>query len=565
MVGPGVLYHCTCTSFPSTSSGVSGTTLIPPFPLHPSYPYAFHPLPNLYFCEECDKIRCNRCITVEVSGYHCPNCLFEVPSASVRAEKNRCARNCFQCPQCSNTLSVVSSDPQPTSDSRVLPAVSVVGEPPFFLYCNYCRWDSTEVGITFDKPTGLALQLQKTEDSSYDAIEFDRLKEHFEPVMRNSANSQPTTGAHSLHQGSSRTSALSAINAAASSALAREIPGLRKKRVDSNTSKDEYGGFYKSRADCVSGREEHIAEVDWLRNLTQEEFTLGEVASLEQRWINSWTQSLKSSALRPLRIPLHSKQTKRCPKCRHILIKPEQKSQSIRFKIKLMAANYVPSIDVMVKHPPPTTAPSAMSRTMAAKAKQVAGGDDPNAGQPLQPGKSYAFQLSLTNPLYEPVQARVTVQKPPSKQGNKRAPFTISLPSNPFPIGAFAEAWEYDDEGEDVEMNEDDIEDLLAGRESSPAPGRDDTKRETNKESSNVGFLERRANITKIGGEVIVGNESSNPLQFNLLISYTYRAEEQSSSVEVSTADAPSRSTGGETKTFSFYITVNLGPVATVS
>ena len=35
-------------------------------------------------------IRCNRCGSVEVNGYYCPNCLFEVPSASVRAEKNRC-------------------------------------------------------------------------------------------------------------------------------------------------------------------------------------------------------------------------------------------------------------------------------------------------------------------------------------------------------------------------------------------------------------------------------------------------------------------------------------------
>lgn len=36
------------------------------------------------------------------------------------------------------------------------PAGDSLGDPPFFLYCNYCRWDSAEVGITFDKPTGLA-------------------------------------------------------------------------------------------------------------------------------------------------------------------------------------------------------------------------------------------------------------------------------------------------------------------------------------------------------------------------------------------------------------------------
>ena len=138
------------------------------------------------------------------------------------------------------------------------------------------------------------MQLQKTEDNSYDTLEFDRLKEHFEPLMRNS-HPPPAAGAHGQHQGTSRVLALNAINAAASSALARDVPGLRKKRVDSNVPKDEYGGFYKSHADCVSGREESIAEVEWLKNLTQEEFTLGEVASLQQRWTSSWTQSMRSS------------------------------------------------------------------------------------------------------------------------------------------------------------------------------------------------------------------------------------------------------------------------------
>jgi len=29
-------------------------------------------------------------VTEEVACYYCPNCLFEVPTASVRGEKNRC-------------------------------------------------------------------------------------------------------------------------------------------------------------------------------------------------------------------------------------------------------------------------------------------------------------------------------------------------------------------------------------------------------------------------------------------------------------------------------------------
>ena len=82
MPTPTIQYHCNCTSL---SGGV------PPPPHLASSSYAFHSLHSLYFCEECDAVRCNRCVTMEVSGYYCPNCLFEVPSASVRAEKNRSA------------------------------------------------------------------------------------------------------------------------------------------------------------------------------------------------------------------------------------------------------------------------------------------------------------------------------------------------------------------------------------------------------------------------------------------------------------------------------------------
>ena len=164
-MAPSVDYYCPCLA----------ASPHPPLPHLASSSYSFHPLHNLFFCEECDAVRCNRCVMVEVSGYYCPNCLFEVPSASVRAEKNRCAahvswwragkltagvrcaRNCFLCPNCRNTLSVVPSDPPNDGLERSSPIVSTsLGEPPFFLYCNHCRWDSAEVGITFEKPTGLA-------------------------------------------------------------------------------------------------------------------------------------------------------------------------------------------------------------------------------------------------------------------------------------------------------------------------------------------------------------------------------------------------------------------------
>jgi dynactin-4 len=74
-----VLYHCSHSETPHA-------------PLPPSHASSYadlSPLSGLFFCEECDAIRCDQCVAVEVASYYCPNCLFDVPSANVRADKNR--------------------------------------------------------------------------------------------------------------------------------------------------------------------------------------------------------------------------------------------------------------------------------------------------------------------------------------------------------------------------------------------------------------------------------------------------------------------------------------------
>jgi dynactin-4 len=76
------LFHCSCTSpFSQTR---------PPPSHDPLASFQHHSLSDLLFCEDCDAIRCDSCASVEIACYFCPNCLFEVPSASVRGEKNRC-------------------------------------------------------------------------------------------------------------------------------------------------------------------------------------------------------------------------------------------------------------------------------------------------------------------------------------------------------------------------------------------------------------------------------------------------------------------------------------------
>jgi dynactin-4 len=448
------------------------------------------------------------------------------------------------CPHCRNTLSVVPSDPPGVDDVRSSVLINAVGEAPFYLYCNFCRWDSGEVGITLEKPTGLAAQLQHLEDSAPDSLEFDRLKEHFEPFIRASSLSSSQSAAPPVHLTNS-------ITAAASAALARDIPGVSKytphharRGKDRTKNKDEFPE-YKSRLDVstasVRGSGGGKADVEYMRRLE----TVGQVASLEQRWENSWSTSLKINDLQPLRLPLHAKRSKRCPQCTHILIKPEQKAQSVRFKIKLVAANYLPSITVSLPH-----SEQFSSRPMDTAKRSTTTRTEPEATPGLYAGQTYPFHLTLTNPLYDPIQVRLAVQRMHVAAGDtgdrgKRPPFAVSLPSSTFVVAAFAEEWEYEDEDEDMFGLDDDF-----------GLGSRDNREENKAKAKTVGVIEKRANLTTVGGEIVVGKDAQGPVRFNMLISYAYRSDDGLGE-EVGLA---SKTT--DTKTFSFYTVVDLGVIA---
>jgi dynactin 4 len=240
-----------------------------------------------------------------------------------------------------------------------------------------------DVGITFEKATGLALQLQKTEDSAPEILEIEKLKDYFEPALKQSHQQQQLQQAavniHAINR--------SPIQAAASLALSREIPSFkyssssRRPHASSSSRRgvppampspgtgqqdiDDPAVEYKPRITTGAGSGvAHDAEVEWLANLGKQgdgsrpqtpTSPASELASLAQRMRAtqySWapSHSLRTVDLKPTRVPLRSKKSKRCPKCTHILIKPELKAQSTKWKIKLVAANYLPTIEVRRNH-----------------------------------------------------------------------------------------------------------------------------------------------------------------------------------------------------------------------
>lgn len=59
-------------------------------PRAPRSNYSLFPLEHLMYCEDCQQIRCPRCVSEEIVTYFCPACLMEVPSSTQRSEGNRC-------------------------------------------------------------------------------------------------------------------------------------------------------------------------------------------------------------------------------------------------------------------------------------------------------------------------------------------------------------------------------------------------------------------------------------------------------------------------------------------
>jgi dynactin 4 len=131
----------------------------------------------------------------------------------------------------------------------------------------------------------------------------------------------------------------------------------------------------------------------------------------------------------------------------------------------------------------------------------------------LHAGGTYPFHLALTNPLYDPIHVRLAVQRqvPPPSSGpagspekGRRPPFAVSLPQSAFPVAAFAEAWEFEDD-----------EDMFGG-EDDEFGGLDREKGGTGGKGKTV--LERRANVTVVGGEVVVGRDAKGPVKVSCAV-----------------------------------------------
>lgn len=412
-------------------------------PRNPRSDYALYPLDHLLYCEDCQQIRCPRCIIEETLNWYCPNCLFEVPSSVVKSDGNRCTRNCFSCPVCISTLTVnvlENPDAPPGVADRHI------------LACPYCHWSTIETGIEFEKHTGVYAQIARIanggkpiptakerdkdrekrkeleaknwESHNPGSPEENQLTGKDEPISRDDLFSNLAAFYKSQldSQAPSHPYSMGDLNFSSPSAYSRIM------NLYSTTNKKNKRGKpapMREAASQLEGLSVHDTSTDtaMIERLKRDGWgaTLSTTQKLEQ--VNPHVSF--EDELRPIPTLLRTKRSKRCRSCRNILSKPESKITSTRYKIKLLALSHIPRISLRAI--PPPSNPGSVSSI-----------HPPVNYNALRSGVPVYFLLHLSNPLFDPI--RVTLATSSTTPGRVQSKVTILCPQ--FDVGANTDVWD---------------------------------------------------------------------------------------------------------------------------
>jgi dynactin-4 len=373
----------------------------------------------------------------------------------------RCGRNCFNCPICTAPLAVSTIENAAGNGTQ---------QGPWVLSCGYCLWTTLDIGIKFDKPTNIRSQLQKMTDATPPAA-FDRSRQASRTFgdlkhplssfasVDEQANARERDAEQSAPKEDpeappmvmdARFAALknfyraqiaetsNSPNDPLSSEFGFSSPGALNRLMSLYTSSSRlsglYGGNKKPKSKPPVMREALTAseglqiapengETDLIARLISPDCGWDGVASIDQRATQSPDARFVNDLL-PLPVLLRTKRAKRCKSCKHILVKPESKPQSTRFRIRLIALSYIPL---------PTLRPLALSSSSVLPA--MAPTPDLDSLPPLRP---IHVLLTLKNHMFDPV--RITLATPPVTPGSVATKVTVLSPQ--FEIGANSDVWD---------------------------------------------------------------------------------------------------------------------------
>ncbi|XXH05156.1 hypothetical protein Hte_011581 [Hypoxylon texense] len=412
-------------------------------PRAPRSNYSLYPLEYLLYCDVCHQIRCPRCVAEELVTVYCPNCLFEVGSSSLKTEGNRCTRSCFQCPICIGPLAVQSleSTPDPSLLTADNPASPVPPSGPWILACSYCNWNSSEIGVKFDKPQGIFSQLSKlrhgedhhhhakhssatgggdisSSKKSDDATSAPESAKARFAAMKSFYNAQNNTGSPSAglaglgDYGFSSPGALSRIMNLYSGNSAASLGGGGGHHHHHHKAKPKSSVMREADTSSEGFRVGDLDESAAVAKLRRGGWR--GTATREQARAQAEEGARFADELWPIPYLLRTKRSKRCPVCRHIISKPESKVGNTRWRIRLVANNSIPSISIKPLHLNSSNNHSSYSSSSAPVATLL---------KPLQPAQ---FLLTFKNPVFEEI--KVTLATPATTPGRFASKVTVLCP-----------------------------------------------------------------------------------------------------------------------------------------
>jgi dynactin-4 len=325
---------------------------------------------------------------------------------------------------------------------------------PFILNCNYCMWNTLDIGIKFDKPTGLRQQLDEIANGGSRKPSLQKLPSYQDGLGRKSSLSRPPLSQEELEAGSEdkqqsttdlsldATSRFNALRTfykdqiAESSATDASFPtSALDIAYSSPSSLQRIMNIYTNRENSLKRARQKLTIMREARTTSEglqlpaqsapgdydETTTSLQRTSQYPSFIGN-PRACTVSELRPMPTLMRTKRSKRCATCKHILTRPELKISSARYRIKLIALSYVPFVSI---RPLPVTGGLLPS------------GPD-GSDVVLSPGRPVQFIMTLRNPLFDDV--NVSLGSPsitPGKHGHR---VTILCPQ--FQIGKNSDAWD---------------------------------------------------------------------------------------------------------------------------
>ena len=299
----------------------------------------------------------------------------------------------------------------------------------YALQCQYCDWSSLEIGVSFNKASKITEQLSKLrktrissngekktsgekprshDDAFTNLTSFykDQLSESGEPQNQypNSPYSSPANLARimSLYGGLS-------YNALKKS---REKPQPMREAMQ--------------QSEGLTTFVPETSESDVIQKMQ----TLGweaTTSSSQRLSIPVNDDARFTEQLWPAATPLRTRRAKRCKTCRHIIARPDPKVGSMRYKIRLLAMNYIPRLSTRPLHlTMPLNNPAFHLRS--AVPEQEA----------LQPHQTKQYILTIRNPIFETV--KITLATPATTPGKVASRVTILCPS--FTVGPAGDVWD---------------------------------------------------------------------------------------------------------------------------